>query len=208
MRRPSNRGLIFWLFLSAALLLGAPAFACSFAPSSQPFEFAEPGEEPPDEVAPPEAPSVGVLSIVRGKGASAFGASSSCDDLGSIWLEVYNHDAALGYRFEVLSGVLPDGLRIPDDVFAFFSPPSYRLGWIDGATNAQEAFAFDLAITAVDVWGRESEPFVLFIEDDGTWRGRSGCASAGGPATPSGDFLVIACMTALFAGRRRVFGPR
>ncbi|MFU8806965.1 MAG: hypothetical protein ACNA8W_24370 [Bradymonadaceae bacterium] len=176
------------IFLTSLLLTSSPSmgWACIYD-GPGPFQFAGPDEEPPSDVEPPADPRAEVRRIQRGK----FGGGSTCDDQGSIWLHISNHDEALGYRYEAISGDLPNGLSLPTNVLQ----GETVLHWVDGRTDFQEPFGFDLAITAVDRWGRESEPFILYVFDEGTGQGCGGCALAttnkGVPLSPFIPALLL-----------------
>jgi hypothetical protein len=201
-RHVTTINLLFLATLPILTLLAAsPAFACIMHNPREPYPFAAPGEEPPDDSISPGTHHASILLITRGTGKE----QSSCASVGNIVLSINHPEEGVGYRFEVLSGELPENMEIATYEVEVIYPGNIVFTWTDGATNIQEPFAFDLAITAVDPWGRESEPFVLFIEDRGTWRGRNGCTGAGG-TVPQTLITLLLLGGVLLAGRRRRVG--
>jgi hypothetical protein len=153
--------------MSLFLLSSVAAWACSIA-ADPPFEV----QPDPDDTVAPMEPLLQELDIRRGKGPEAAGcgrtATTSCDDIGFITLtfaqpEGDAHDAAeIGYRVRYVGGTLPHALEPPEGLWA---GPSLHLHWIDGATDDQEPFAFELEVVAVDAAGNESPPLRVDVVD-------------------------------------------
>lgn len=170
--------------MSLALMLSVAAWACSVAPDA-PFET----EPDPDDTVAPQEPVLEALDVRRGKGPESAGCgramTTSCDDIGFITLtfaqpEGDTHAAdAIGYAIRFVGGTLPDGLEAPEGLWA---GPSLHLYWIDGATDDQEPFAFDVEIVAVDPAGNESPPLRVEVAD-GADAASAACSSAGATAS-------------------------
>lgn len=182
----------------ALCALATPARACSF-PDNQPYTI-DPQAQATDAT-PPSAPVATVQSVKRGKGPEYAGCSqsaSSCDDLGTILLQVSATDdqtdtASLGYRIELVSGSLPSGLTLPATAVRPALSGGLLLVWLDGASDDQEALTFELSVRAVDLAGNEGPPTSVAVHDPGS----GGCSMAGhSPADSSGPvvatLLVIA----------------
>jgi len=185
--------------------LVTPAHACKLA--SNPVHSTDAQAQATDG-SPPSAPVVTVQSIQRGKGPEYQGCSqsaSSCDALGRIILQVSATDdqtevASLGYRIELASGSLPSGLSLPATAVRPATGSGLLLGWIDGASDDQEALSFVLAIRAVDLAGNEGPPTSVALRDAG-----SGGCSVGGPsplASPGAFVAVLLIVASLLRLRR------
>lgn len=178
--------------------LAADALACSFLAPPELEIVAD-----PSDTAGPAAPVLGEISVNRGRGPR-LGGASSCDDLG--WLELRldrpagdpDAAAAVGYRFELVDGALPDGFALPARDGAPWVGPDLTFTWVDEATDAQEAFAFTVDVIPVDAAGNEGEPLTIEVADDGSSGKVLGCDTAGGVA---GLWAVGAAL--LLARRRR-----
>ena len=138
------------------------ASACSFAhePDFEIDESIEDGESPVAAV-------VKEVRITRGKGPTrgrGLVLYDSCDDLGTISIEIDTDDPAVGYFLARADGSLPSGLTLPE---AARPARGLSLRWIDGATDHQDAFAFALTIRSVDRAGNLGESIEILIEDDG-----------------------------------------
>jgi hypothetical protein len=160
------------------------------------------------DTTPPSAPTATVGSIRRGKGPETNGCSqstSSCDDLGSIYIALTATDDEatpdqMGFQLELTDGALPSGLTLPSSPVLATAGHLY-LAWGDGATDEQEAIAFTLAIRAVDLAGNISPPTTVKVASEG-----SGCSLAGGLrsswATTVVLFLLVAfCLRPALSGR-------
>jgi MYXO-CTERM domain-containing protein len=159
----------------------------------------EPAEQEVDENAPGRALITGV-TVSRGRGAGlGCGGVTSCDDLGIITVEIAapsddrTPDGELGYRLGISAGQLPEGLTLPVDLIKA-REGVIDLVWVDGATDAQDTFAFDLSVAAVDLAGNFG-PFSAPIRVE--HGGQLGCGQ-GASAGPVGLLFV-----ALLALRRR-----
>jgi hypothetical protein len=144
------------------LLTPALSFGCGLIMLTE--HDLDPAEQGID-VTPPHAPAVFELSITRGRGpqrgCGGETMATSCDDIGLVTLSVSADDDRTakdetGYRIELASGKLPDGLLLPEQAVRASGGGQLTLHWADGATDDQEAIDFSLAITAVDLAGNES----------------------------------------------------
>lgn len=121
--------------------------------------------------------------IKRGFSTMALGCFTSCDSEGLIRIEPRlpgsPHDPArFSYQFALLSGTLPDGLRLPalpvapvgcsdaEDPRREF--PCINLSWEDGFRNDQDPFSFMVSIRAVDGQGRMGPTTTFALAQDGT----------------------------------------
>lgn len=171
-----------------ALALSPSASACSFAVGDA-FAVLDDGT---DTIAP-DAPAAPGVDIHRGVGPSCFMgrcSMTSCDDLG--WIELTFPAPAddtygpsdIGYTLEVLAGSPPDGLTIDEtrepDLVTDDGDVVLTLVWADGSTDVQEAFDFDLGLTAVDRGGNASTTTVVNLADPGRAGGCSYTPVSGG----------------------------
>ena len=160
------------LFALTALLSAPSAFACSLL-GPQPHEV---DEASPDATAP-STPTVGEVSIGRGRGARFGGMMTSCDDIGWITLPLAadddtSADDAIGFRLTLVDGALP--FDLPADPVRGQTAEGLTLNWIDESTKEQEPLEATLEVFGVDEAGNVSaEPLVVEISDPG----RGGCAS-------------------------------
>ena len=147
----------------ASFLLAASAFPCSIVVAPHQLD---PAEQKIDRT-PPARVAAGVKNIRRGRGPVKHGdgamAVSSCDDLGSITLQLTASDDRtstdnLGYLPVGVEGDLPSGLLERVEVQRADDDGALTLWWIDGATDVQEPLKFALAIIAVDLAGNRSAP--------------------------------------------------
>ncbi len=193
------------LLLSVSLLMAPAALACLIeTPGPHVLDEAEIGV---DILAPDPAEDATVSSISRGRGPvceDGSCASTSCDDIGiiSIHFSPAADDRmpaeAIGYRAELLSGALPDGLTLSPD--ALLGPDGLKLWWIDGASDDQEAFDFTLGIVAIDLAGNESEAALVWVADPGREAGEvTGCSVAGGAGLSA---VLLASLSAVSRRRR------
>jgi len=164
------------LAVVAVLASGPTAEACKLV--SNPPHSVEPGEQAVDHV-PPSAPIVRVAQVKRGHDTSpgaCGGSASDCDGTGVVELEVAAQDDRstadrLGYRVQLVSGSLPEGLSIPAaPVRPLLSPDkvaSRRLifSW-DDRTTGHHSLGFTLAVAAIDLAGNASEPVQVEVSDD------------------------------------------
>jgi hypothetical protein len=187
---------------AASSAMVRPARACSF-PGNETY-YADP-EAKATDASPPGAPVVTVQSIKRGKGIERDGcgaSGSSCDDLGTILLQVSATDdqtetANLGYRIELASGSLPSGLTLPTTAVHPAISGTLLLVWIDGASDDQEAMSFVLSIRAVDLAGNEGPPTSVAVDDPGS----GGCSMNG--HSPADSPLAILAVLLVIAGLLR-----
>jgi hypothetical protein len=194
--------------LAAVLAHARPGHACSI-PGPTPHTI-DPQRQETDHQAPtlaaPPPPR-----ITRGRAAHRAGCSSSandsCDDVGLIDIALTASDdmsppSAIGYRFSMVSGKLPDGLQLPTDAVRPGMGSSLVLAWIDEMTDTQEPFDFTVQIVAVDEAGNESAPQTLRIQDPGT---SGGCqvGHRGSPGKAALSLVILAVVIALVAARLR-----
>lgn len=193
--------LAFLLWLSDA----ADAVACSLVPP-------EPHTVDPllraIDTTPPSAPRVTALRVRRGQGSMGCAGASSCDDLGFLTFELGDAGddqtplAELGYRFELASGTLPEGLELPSQAWRPFvgedGTRTLVLVWIDGATTFQDPLRFSLRLVAVDAAGNESDPTAVPVGEGGD----GGCSHG-----PVSQWLAPLFALALAFGRPRGGGP-
>lgn len=187
--------------LIALFLVASPALACSIVGPSE--LVVDP--ELSDGIAP-DVPVLGDVLITRGRGprktAGGVSTSTSCDDLGFITIEVDETKPDVGFVLELLDGELPEGLdALPEQPWL---GPDLTLTWIDEALDDQDAFAFTLAISAVDSGGDRSEAVEIDISDDGIpdeEEVQKGCSTVAGSAT--GSWTLLLGLT-LVARRRRI----
>ena len=175
-------------------MIPADADACSFAgPEIHTLDAAEQAVD----VAPPGAPTLLDLQIVRGQGPQSAGcggsSATSCDDIGQIRLNLVAADdrtdaARIGYRISLAGGALPSGLLLPDEPIRTFDG-WISLIWIDEATDDQERIEFSLTVTAIDLAGNESAPAAsIQVDNAGGFLNR---AARRGPLLPLA-FLIAA----------------
>ena len=143
-------------------LLAASAFPCSIIVTPHSID---PAEQAVDRT-PPSHVVAELKNVRRGRGPVAGGngttAVSSCDDLGSITVQLSSSDDrtaadSIGYLPVHVEGDLPAGLLERAEAQRSHDG-TLTLWWIDGATDAQEPLEFALAIVAVDRAGNRSEP--------------------------------------------------
>jgi hypothetical protein len=205
--------LVPWLAgLAACVWHTLPALACSFA--SQPDHVLDPLARASDSTAP-TAPTVTVVKIQRGKApdtdfASCSQSATSCDDLGSVDLQIAASDDqaptdSLGYQLVLTSGQLPSGMTLPTGTVRAMAGHIY-LHWTDDATEDQEAVAFSLTLRAVDLAGNAGPSTTMDIRDAGS--GDAGCGvGLRRPlsAWPVTTIAILLLARALRASRRRHF---
>lgn len=172
----------------------ADAEACSYS-TNAPLQIVD--EEP--EAAPPDTPVVELEDIKRGTGPTRDGCistySTSCDDIGTITLAVENADPEVGYELAVSDGEVPESLSIADSPVHTFDDGTILLTWSDEAKDNQERLDFDLAVTAVDRWGQESEDSdIVEVEHPG---------GAFRSSVPGTVLLLLAALFGLGARRLR-----
>lgn len=173
------RVLLAASLLGTALLVAAPAAACSLA-GVEAYRV----DETSTDVVPPSAPAVELGTIKRGTGPmcpGGIGSSGSCDDLAWIYVsytgatDETTPDHALGYRIrpatddEDLSflGEVADieWLRGP---VRSNTPPQLMLVWGETAQWEQPAIDATFHIFAVDEAGNESADYaVVRVVDPG-----------------------------------------
>jgi hypothetical protein len=197
------------LIVPAAVLAHArPSHACSI-PGPTPHTI-DPQRQASDHQAPTLA-APAPPKITRGRAAHRAGctssASSSCDDVGLIDIALSASDdmspsSAIGYRFSMVSGKLPDGLQLPADAVRPGTGSSVVLAWIDEMTDTQEPFDFTVQIVAVDEAGNESAPQTLRVQDPGT---SGGCqvGHRGSPRKAALALVILGVVIALAAARLR-----
>lgn len=147
-----------------------------------------------------------VSAIHRGQGPKKEGCSgysaSSCDDVGSVRLRVQGADETtpaegLGWSLELESGALPAGARLP-------ATPVRALGgelwfsFLDGDTDDQEAFSFNLRVASIDGAGNRSLPVIVSVAHAG-----SGGSCAFGTSGVRWGWAVFAVSVALTIRRFR-----
>ncbi len=186
-----------WWWISAA-------WACSLA-GPQDFEATATGE-PVGE--PPVAAVLREVSISRGSAGvrqpDGSIQSTSCDDLGIVSIGLEDPGPGFGFRLQLDGGTLPDSVTaIHEDaqVGDTFSGgrSAWVVSWIDEETDDQEPFDFDVIVTVVDGWGRESEPLTVNVSDPGsTATPASSCSTVPGAAGLALSLLALA------ARRRRL----
>jgi hypothetical protein len=150
-----------------AALLAAPAFACSYL-LPPPFETVA---DAADTVAPAAAVP-GKPEVRRGRGPRRTPGgweATSCDDMGEITVALGRPPgdagvAGLGYEV-TLSGTLPEGLRVHTALAV--ATDRLVLPWLDGSTDAQEAFDLVVTVVTVDRAGNRSAPAKVSVRDPG-----------------------------------------
>lgn len=206
---PRRLGLVAVAALTASTglaLVAAPgdAGACSFAPP--PLHELD-LDEVAEDTTPPSAPgSVATALVARGQGPTGGPCSqsaTSCDDVGRIVLRVAPAEddrtpaASLGYLVTLASGTLPSGLSLRSEPVRLLGD-EVVLVWIDGATDDQEAFDFELDVAAVDLAGHVGPPVRVRVRDPGG----GACAGSSGEG-PLGLALALIALIALRARRHR-----
>lgn len=179
---PRRRPPLAVLAAVATLAAAWPAkttLACSLAP--QPPHTLDPQAQATDTVAP-AAPELSLGDIRRGKDpdtdySSCSQSATSCDDLGSIALQVSARDDQttadhMGYTFEVTAGQPPSNLYLPSGAVRTRAGNVY-LYWNDGATDDEETIDFTLAVHAVDLAGNTGPAATLRVQHPGSG---GGCA--------------------------------
>jgi hypothetical protein len=204
-----------------ALVAGVVALVCGFrtplvhaCKSVQPPPHAlDPTAQASDTTAP-GMPSVAVYNIRRGKGpetnySSCSQSASSCDDLGSISLQVSAQDDQtavdkMGYQVALATGQLPSGMTLPTGAVRTLGGMLF-FGWIDGAKDDQESISFSLTISAVDLAGNIGPATTVEIHDGGS----GGCTIGPSPlsAWPCTTLLIL-LLSRWLRARRPTTGPR
>ena len=190
------------LVVAGALALSGPALACSFGAD----QHQEDAAEKAIDVTAPGKPTVGAVTLKRGRGPSQVGcrlSGSSCDDVGSIGVVVSATDdrtpaSAIGYRVTVSRGKAPRDLY-PSGIDVRASGDQLWFHWLDGASDDQESLDFDLEVRAVDLAGNVSADFatVAIRQDTG------GCSVARGSRRAGGGLGVAGIGFAAWALIRR-----
>lgn len=167
--------LTVFVLLAALLWQIDPARACSLV---APIEHELDPQEQIDDSSPPGPVDTPWYAITRGTGSSLSCSSTSCDDIGTLRLEITppqddrTGPEDIGYRIEHLEGDMPVGLLPDTDIRA--DDGVIFLYWDDEAEANQEALYFKLSIRAVDLGGNLSEEAtVLEIHHPGS----CGCSS-------------------------------
>jgi hypothetical protein len=142
------------------------------------------------DISAPTMPKIVETRIVRGTDGGCSTTHSSCDDIGKVVVTLSSSDDRtpadkLGYRFELVSGEVPEGMAIPTFAMAGYSGTFY-FTWVDGSTRGQEEFAFTLRARAVDFGGHESPPIEIAVHNGG----RMGCTTTGSNGN-SGDWPLL-----------------
>jgi len=160
---------------------------------------------------PPKPPRLlKVDGIKRGVGPDITGASTSCDDLGTLTLTMEAAEdqrtppEEMGYRVQLAAGSLPDGLTLPAGPVRQLplaegdqQRAKLLFVWIDGATDEQEPLDFTLDITPVDRAGLEGGAARVRVKHPGS----DGCGLGRSPSSGSLALLLAALM--LLGARRR-----
>lgn len=155
---------------------GAARVAQACKPASEPAHTLDTAAQASDAT-PPGLVTVTATEIRRGKGpdtnlASCSQSATSCDDIGTLALQVAAEDDQsppdkLGYQLELTGGQLPSRLSLPTG--AVRAPSGIiNLHWIDGASDDQETIAFALAVRAVDLAGNLGPAQTVLIHDPGS----------------------------------------
>jgi hypothetical protein len=174
-----------------------PAKACELVP---PIEHVLDPQEQQEDNSPPGQVDTPWYGVTRGTGSSLSCSSTSCDDVGTLRLEIVapqddrTGPEDIGYRIEYLEGDMPTGLLPEHDIRA--DDGIVFLYWDDEASANQEALYFKLSIRAVDLGGNLSEEAtVLEIHNPGS----CGCGSRKfGPTE-----LMLTLLALLLWSRRR-----
>ncbi|MEL6346988.1 MAG: hypothetical protein AAFV53_27995 [Myxococcota bacterium] len=194
------------LFLSSLL---CPADACSIIDTKEHVVDAD----STDVVRPGAVTAVAVVDINRGHGPDCdedgLCMSTSCDEIGTMTLQFdtalddQTDELEMGYLLDVVSGMPPIDFVVPVD--AIRAPDGQiTLSWQDGDTVVQEAFSFELSITAVDLAGNEGSPSFVQVSHGGRAipddvAASAGCSSSGALRGAVALWLVMP----LVAYRRR-----
>jgi hypothetical protein len=191
--------------LALALFLGSSprAQACSFGANQHQLDAAETAID----LTAPSKPTIGAVTIKRGRGPSRVGcqaSGSSCDDIGAIAFVLSATDdrtpeTAMGYRVTVSRGKAPPDL-FPSGVDVRASSGQLWFHWLDGASDDQEGLDFDLDVRAVDLAGHVSadSSTVTIRQDTG------GCSvGRGSRSTGDGLGVVVVGIGAWAMTRRR-----
>jgi|SRR5262245_17758268 len=149
-------GALFWL------IGGRNAEACSFIVPKHELDATEQrlDHQPPGQVV------ATLVSIGRGRAPGPN--ANSCDDLGTIRIELLRFEddrtpqEKLGYVVKLAEGTLPEHWLLQDTPYRILPDRDGRLRftlvWIDGATDEQEPIDFSLVVSAVDLAGNEGPP--------------------------------------------------
>ena len=162
-------------WLLSALLLFTAARAAPAPPWYAMREFVLKPQEKQVDQTPPSAPELTLRSVWRGWGLSDGDTTGGpLLKWGYVQLTVTNAAddrtpiEALGYRFEFIDGVFPDGRMVPSKVFDALPGGTLFLVWDDDATWDQDRFSFRLAVRAVDYAGNKSAASnVVIVSHDG-----------------------------------------
>jgi hypothetical protein len=168
----------------------------------------DPAAQATDSTAP-GIPTVTVTFVRRGKGpetnySSCSQSASSCDDLGSIALQLSAQDDQtptdkLGYQIELAAGQLPSGMTLPPTPVRTMGG-TIPLSWNDGASDDQESISFSLEVRAVDLAGNFGPATTVEVHDGGS----GGCSVGPRPLSAwSTTTLAIWLFARLLRGRRR-----
>lgn len=159
------------LAVTSVWLISSTTFACSVASTP---EFLTDGTLPAIEFS---AFDVTVDAIKRGNDTG-----SSCDDLGWIDLQINNEDTQVGYKVELIDGVAPKNLGVPQTPVSAIDS-QITLIWSDEPTEEQPALDFTLRVTAIAPNGDEGPFEDVVVSDPGR---DGGCSTTG-----EGDISVV-----------------
>lgn len=135
--------------------------------------------------------------VVRGASIAPHPAGGSCADLDVLrvvvepGLDDRSTAAELGYRLELVSGRLPDGVTLPlEPIRTSDAGGEVRFVW----SRAGEPVSITLRVTAVDRAGNQSPPVLISVDEE------RGCSVSGRAASPAAALLLVAA--ALLTRRR------
>ncbi|MCB9736474.1 MAG: hypothetical protein H6745_28180 [Deltaproteobacteria bacterium] len=193
MRLHLARLVLTGVLASLTTLVAPPrATACSF-PSNQQYELTTDASA---DTTPPTAPVAVDATVSRRGKAGDCGSSSSCDDLGvaSIIVTTPGTDDQtasddLGYRFELVSGKLPNGASLPNGTVSLLQDEEALIVWIDGRSDDQESFHAVVRVIPVDRAGNEGPGVEVRLGDEG-----SGCQAGGRELPPNALFIALALL--------------
>ncbi len=195
--------LIAAVIALAGVFVAVPAAACTI---QAPQEHSVVDEPAPDDVPPPETPDVTVESITRGQGPSGgiFNRSStSCDGLGFLEFKISPARQEVGYTFDVVEGAPPDDYSFPDvPTHTNREGSIWFEAWSDGAEDKQESFRFETKVTAIDKWGRKSEPSEPVVVS------HPGTGPCGGGSGSNQAALIVFSLSVLGLFRERISNIR
>jgi hypothetical protein len=164
--------------MASALLVFAMAVPVASAckPGSLPLHVID-AQAQASDTTPPGPVTVTVSELKRGKGsdtnwASCSQSATSCDDMGTVALQVVAQDDQsppdkIGYQLTLANGQLPSGLALPTDTVRTLAGTLY-LHWNDGDSDEQEAITFALAVRAVDLAGNLGPTATVVVHDPGS----------------------------------------